>query len=224
MVVAAFLSQDKVLYKELNDGIDLHSDNQVKLGLPDRITAKIFIFKLMFGAMEYSFAQDPDFTFISTKPKYWREVIDRYYDKYQGIKEWHESIIQQVAKDSKLVTPFGRTFVWDLMQYGEYKIPTTQVKNYPVQGTGSDVVMIARVALFKRLLAKNIVCDLICTVHDSIVIDCKKEYTAEIIKTVEEVFQDLPNIINKLFDINWDLEVRVEIKTGMDLYNLKEIE
>lgn len=84
--------------------------------------------------------------------------------------------------------------------------------------------MIARVALFKQLLAKNIVCDLICTVHDSIVIDCKKESTAEIIKTVEEVFQDLPNIINKLFDINWDLEVRVEIKTGMDLFNLKEIE
>ena len=213
-----------MLYKELNARIDIHADNQAKFKLPDRLIAKGFKFKLLYGASEYGFAQDPDFTFISTKPKYWREVIDRYYNKYQGIKEWHESIIQQVAKDSKLVTPFGRTFVWDLMQYGEYKIPTTQVKNYPVQGTGSDVVMIARVALFKRLLAKNIVCDLICTVHDSIVIDCKKEYTAEIIKTVEEVFQDLPNIINKLFDINWDLEVRVEIKTGMDLYNLKEIE
>lgn len=61
-------------------------------------------------------------------------------------------------------------------------------------------------------------------IYDSIVIDCKKEYTAEIIKTVEEVFQDLPNIINKLFDINWDLEVRVEIKIGNDLFNLKEIE
>lgn len=177
----------------------------------------------MYGASEYGFANDPDFTFISTKQKYWKGVIDRYYNKYQGIREWHETLIRKVAQDSRIVSPFGRVFEWDLMQYGEYKIPTTQVKNYNVQGTGSDVVMIARVALFKRLVARKIDCDLICTVHDSIVIDCKKEYTAEIIKTVEEVFQDLPNIINELFDINWDLEVKVEIKTGMDLFNLKEI-
>ena len=121
-----------MLYKELNARIDIHADNQAKFKLPDRLIAKGFKFKLLYGASEYGFAQDPDFTFISNKPKYWKGVIDRYYDKYQGIKEWHESIIQQVAKDSKLVTPFGRTFKWDLMQYGEYKIPTTQVKNYPV--------------------------------------------------------------------------------------------
>lgn len=46
VVCAAYLSKDKVLYKELRDGLDIHSDNQAKFGLPDRITAKIFKFKL----------------------------------------------------------------------------------------------------------------------------------------------------------------------------------
>ena len=46
VVVAAFLSQDQVLYRELRDGLDLHADNQKKFGLPDRVTAKVFIFKL----------------------------------------------------------------------------------------------------------------------------------------------------------------------------------
>jgi len=51
-----------VLYKELRDGLDIHSDNQAKFGLPDRITAKIFKFKLLYGASEYGFAQDPSIT------------------------------------------------------------------------------------------------------------------------------------------------------------------
>lgn len=46
VICAAYLSKDKVLYKELRDGLDIHSDNQAKFGLPDRITAKIFKFKL----------------------------------------------------------------------------------------------------------------------------------------------------------------------------------
>lgn len=223
VVVAAFLSQDKVLYKELRDGLDIHSDNQAKFGLPDRITAKVFKFKLLYGAMEYGFAQDPDFTFISTKPAYWKGVIDKYYNKYQGIGAWHQKLLTQVGKHSKLVSPFGRRFEWDLMKYGEYKIPTTQVKNYMVQGSGADVVAIARVSLFKRLKQKGIDCKLICTVHDSIVIDCREEMVYNVVQVVKEVFSDLPDNINRLFDVGWDLEVKVEIQVGHDLFNMKEI-
>lgn len=44
--VAAELSDDKVLKKELLDKLDLHSNNQERFGLPDRVAAKRFIFKL----------------------------------------------------------------------------------------------------------------------------------------------------------------------------------
>jgi len=173
--------------------------------------------------MEYGFAQDSDFTFISTKPAFWKGVIDKYYQKYQGIGEWHQKLLTQVGKHGKLVSPFGRRFEWDLMKYGEYKIPTTQVKNYMVQGTGADVVAIARVSLFKRLKQRGVDCKLICTVHDSIVIDCREEMVYNVVQVVNEVFSELPDNINKLFDVGWDLDVNVEIQTGMDLYNLKEI-
>lgn len=43
--VAAFLSQDPVLLKELWDGVDIHSDNMVKFGLPERGLAKTFVFR-----------------------------------------------------------------------------------------------------------------------------------------------------------------------------------
>ena len=63
VVCAAFLSQDKVLYKELNDGVDIHGENQKIFGFEERVTAKIFKFKLLYGAMEYGFANDPDMNF-----------------------------------------------------------------------------------------------------------------------------------------------------------------
>lgn len=44
--VAAELADDKVMKEELLQKLDMHSLNQEKFGLPDRVTAKRFIFKL----------------------------------------------------------------------------------------------------------------------------------------------------------------------------------
>ena len=167
VVCAAFLSQDKVLYKELNDGVDIHGENQKIFGFEERVTAKIFKFKLLYGAMEYGFANDPDMNFISTNVNYWKKIIDKYYSKYTGIAAWHEKIIREVSKTSRLEMFTGRTYEWDLMKFGSFKVPTTQVKNYPVQGLGADVVSIARVSLHRRWKASQLTGLLVNSVHDS---------------------------------------------------------
>lgn len=46
VVVAAQLSGDKVLGQEIVDKVDTHANNQARFKLPDRVTAKRFIFKL----------------------------------------------------------------------------------------------------------------------------------------------------------------------------------
>jgi DNA polymerase I-like protein with 3'-5' exonuclease and polymerase domains len=43
--VAAFLSQDEVLINEIVGGLDLHTDNQQKFGLPSRLIAKVLNFR-----------------------------------------------------------------------------------------------------------------------------------------------------------------------------------
>ena len=125
IVVAAWLSQDKVLIHELKSGIDIHKANQEALGLPDRGIAKIFVFRILYGGTEYSFINDPDFMIVSKKEAYWKEVIDKYYTKYRGIDKWHNDIIRTVSKTEMLITPFGRTFNWDLKKHGKFKLPTT---------------------------------------------------------------------------------------------------
>ena len=222
MVCAAFLSQDKVLYKELNGGVDIHGENQRIFGFDERVTAKVFKFKLLYGAMEYGFANDPEMNFISKDPKYWRKIIEKYYSKYTGIAAWHEKIIQEVSETSRLNMFTGRTYEWDLMKYGSFKVPTTQVKNYPVQGVGADVVSIARVSLHKRWKRANIPGLLTNTVHDNICFDVPKESVDKVVELTLEVFKDVPANISRIFKVNWDLKTSVEILVGHNMLELFE--
>lgn len=57
----AYLSQDQVLMKELIEGLDVHGSNQEAFGLPSRLIAKVFVFRLIYGGSAYSYAHDPDF-------------------------------------------------------------------------------------------------------------------------------------------------------------------
>lgn len=222
VVIAAWLAKDKVLYKELNAGIDLHGENQRIFGFKERVTAKIFMFKLLYGAMEYGFASDPDMTFISTSVQYWKKIIEKFYNKYQDIAQWHEIICAQVGKTGELITPLGRTYKWDCMQFGSFKVPTTQVKNYMVQGTGADVVSVARVLLHRRWKNGNINGVLVNTVHDSIVADVENKEVDKTVELMYNVFRDVPRNINNIFNVKFDLETKVEILVGHDMYNLEE--
>lgn len=222
VVCAAFLSQDKVLYKELNDGVDIHGENQKIFGFEERVTAKIFKFKLLYGAMEHGFANDPDMNFISTNVNYWKKIIDKYYSKYTGIAAWHERIIMEVSKTSRLEMFTGRTYEWDLMKFGSFKVPTTQVKNYPVQGLGADVVSIARVSLHRRWKDANIRGVLVNTVHDSIVSDVHEKDVDKMVALYHNVFADLPSNISRIFGVQWDLRTSVEVLVGHNMLEMEE--
>lgn len=222
VVGAAFLSKDKVLYQELNSGVDLHGENQRMFGFEDRVTAKKFKFKLLYGAGEYGFSNDPEMNFISTSPKYWKKIIAKYYDKYKGIAVWHDEIQRQVGKTGRYTSPFGRTYEWDCFKFGSFKIPSTEVKNYPVQGFGADIVCIVRVSLFRRWRKSGIEGKLVNTVHDSIVADVHAKDVDKAVKLMYDVFKDAPGNINRIFNIGFDLETKVEILVGKNMMELKE--
>lgn len=222
--VAAYLSQDKTLYRELLDGADIHGINQRDFKLPERVIAKILVFRILYGGTQFSFVKDPDFMPTSTSLKYWEKVIDRFYSKYTGIAEWHASILREVADTGCWTSPFGRSYEWDLYKYDKFYLPETEIKNYPVQGFGADIVAMARCSIFRRFRNGGFKrANLVCTVHDSIVADCCERELDKLLSLLDNVFTDLPSNINRIFGLNFDLPVRVEISVGPDMLNLKEI-
>lgn len=223
-VCATYLSQDQVAIQEQIDNVDVHSDNQKRFRLPTRLTAKTYLFRLIYGGSAYSYSVDPDFTDVSTSPKFWQRVIDATYDKYPGLERWHSSLMQEVVSTGKLVMPTGREYNYTskLNERGERIWPRTTILNYPVQGLGADVMAIIRV-MFARKLKAYYKALLVCTVHDSILVDTPSQHVDEIVKLCYKTFEDFPEYWEKLFGCKWNVPLKCEVQIGPNWGNMKEV-
>lgn len=223
IVVAAYLSQDPILMEELQSGKDLHEDNRVKFGLPSRLIAKVLGFRILYGGTEHSFCKDPDFTAVSSNKKYWAKAIESYYTKYKGIKQWHNRLIQEATTTGKIISPTGRVFYYTpkTTSFGT-DWPITTIKNYIVQGTGADLVMIARISLYNRMKAAGFKSKLVATVHDSIVVDCPEDEWEAMAKVALQSVRDVPANFERMFGKKFNLQLNAEVLYGKTLGNMQE--
>lgn len=123
--------------QEVIDNQDAHALNQVAFELPSRLIAKIYLFRTIFRGSGYSFAHDPAFMHVSSSPKFWDGVGERFYAKYHGIDACHKAWADVVVSGRPIVGPFGRE--WSIPtrnKRGEFFIPWTTLTNYPVNFSG----------------------------------------------------------------------------------------
>ncbi|MFI5423045.1 MAG: DNA polymerase [Nitrososphaerales archaeon] len=219
--VAVFLSQDRVGLQEILDGVDPHALNKERFGLPERVIAKVFLFRLIYGGNAYSYAHDSDFMHVSTKEKYWQKIIDQTYEKYQDLYQWHQKIKETVRRTGQLVIPSGRVFKYSPKPNGDW--PDTIILNYPVQGFSADLMMLARIAIYRRLISY---CDkgilLVNTVHDSILVDCKPGQVDFVCRTMKDVFKGLAETASQCFRIVFNVPMDCKIKVGPNWGNMEE--
>ena len=207
------LSQDQVALQEILNGQDTHELNRVAFNLPSRLIAKIYLFRTIFRGSGWSFANDPDFSHVSASTEFWEEINTKFFAKYHGIDAQHHLWKNLVQQGLPILSPLGRE--WELPLLNKYnKINWTQITNYPVQGTGADIMMIARVSFFKRLKQSGLPVKLIQTVHDSIVCDGEEKYVQDIVNLYHAVFKDIQMNIKKIFNYEWITPLECECYVG----------
>jgi hypothetical protein len=236
--VVTELSQDPTALKEILNKEDTHSLNQAAFGLPSRLIAKIYLFRTVFNRGKgYAFTVDPDFMHVSTSVKYWDAVGEKFYSKYKGIDKLYDTNLALIASGKPLIGPLGREWLIPWAKQPLYDkqtgnitgyidvLPITKAVNYPTQGTGHDVMALARVSFNKRLKQSPYIDKtlLLSTIHDSIVVDAPKAYTEPLTAMFHEVFRDLPKNIKNIFGYDWKVPLSCEVKAGMDMKNMKEI-
>lgn len=219
------LSQDQVGIAEVIEGQDTHSLNEKAFGLPSRLIAKIYLFRTIFRGSGWSFANDPDFMHVSSDPQFWDDIGVKFFGKYKGIDACHKKWADQVVRGEDLVGPSGRAWTISLLtdNRGNIKIPWTTLTNYPVQGTGADVMMIARISFARRLKSSGIPALLVSTVHDSIVVDVEKRHMQSIVNLFYQVFDDLALNFSKTFKYEWNVPLACEVKIGKDQLNMEKV-
>lgn len=217
------LAQDEVGINEVVTGEDTHSLNQVAFELPSRLIAKIYLFRTIFRGTGWSFANDPDFSHVSSSPEYWDEVNEKFYGKYHRIDTTHKEWADQVVRGEPIWGPLGTHWPIEMGRdkRGNLFIPWTKLSNYPVQGTGADLMMMARIIFRNRLSkkpwGKEVL--LIATVHDSIVVDAPSYLLQEIVNLFHQCFDALIPNIKKVFGYDWRTPLACECKYGPDMKN-----
>lgn len=223
VVVAAQLSGDKTLGQEIKEGQDIHENNRAAFGLPSRLISKIFKFRLIYGGSAYSYSHDPDFMAVSKDEGFWQDVIDKYYTKYNGIGTWHKELIYEAQSTGRLVIPSGRYYPITPDYSKRNPWPLTIIKNYPVQGFGADLVKLARLRANQLLDDAGIMADLVCTIHDSIVVDCPEKNCYNIRDILKQAIEEVPQMCKDIWDYNFVLPLTCEIQAGPNKADMQEI-
>lgn len=249
----AFLTQDKQLLADVESGMDLHRMRAAELfdikqedvTSNQRTIAKALSFELQFGAGAFS---------MSLKHRLPRETcqkfIDNYYARYPQVKVWQDKLIEEVKKGRQSTAnlspkgyPLGaskwKSVTGRIYTFTEYDSPEfmtkkgimtgfnpAQIKNYPIQGGGSDLVALTRGKLMRDMIKYEWYMTKvlpIMTVHDSIEFDCHGEYVARAVERIQYVVNKLPVFFKNRFGVELNVKFPVDIKTGPNWANMSKL-
>jgi hypothetical protein len=90
--------------------------------------------------------------------------------------------------------------------------PLTTIKNYPVQGLGADLVMLARIELMRLIEESGLEALLVMTVHDSLVIDTPSRNVEEVSRMILEAVDKVPQLCYTNWSYRFSLPMSAEIK------------
>ncbi len=213
---AAYLSQDKIAMKEIEDGFDVHSYTARVIsdaGEPTtRQEAKAHTFAPLYGATGFGRS--------SAQATYYKH----FTEKYKEVNLWHTRLAQEALNTRKIKTPSGREFAFSNVQrYGNGKVSHfTQIKNYPVQSFATaDIVPVILIEIENRL--KDLQSCIVNTVHDSIVIDIHPDEKQKVVFMLKTVNANMKQIIDSQFSIDFNVPLTLDMKIGKNWLDTKDI-
>ena len=135
-----------------------------------------------------------------------------------GVGEWY--------------SPTGTRYVWreqesldfmkDRGQLTSFSPP--QLKNYPIQGGGGEVVQMVLGKLFRLFLATDNYDGkalLVNTVHDCVWFDMQDDVHERVINDAVRVMQAIPQFLKQAFEIDCGVLFRVDAEVGSSMLDLK---
>ncbi len=190
-IAAEYVREGKMI-KAFREGKDLHTytasiileKSEEEVRKEDRQSAKAVNFGLIYGISAKGLASYAKASYgIDMSTDEAEMIRDKFFMHFSRFKEWHEEIkrILREEKEVKGETLLGRYYV---------AYTFTDATNYPIQGTGADILKLA-VLLFDMYITKeDLNANVVNLIHDEIVVECKEEESKKVKEILEKAMKE----------------------------------
>jgi len=196
----AHFSSDAALVDAFLRGEDIHTRTASEIhGVPPlmvtpemRRAAKAVNFGIVYGQTPFGLAQQ-----LGISKEEAKQYIDRYFQRYPGVKLWIERTIAEVRERGYTLTLWGRRRpIPDILS----KNPNARAfaertaVNTPLQGTAADLMRKAMIRADAELRRRNLRSRMLLQVHDELVLECPPEELAEARSLVKEAMEGVEKL------------------------------
>lgn len=203
-----------------------------------RTDAKVFSFQRAYGAGNNKIA-----TYTGMPIEEVQALAEAENKLYPSVEKFNEAVAKEVDRTARpfkditgkifrkgtYITPDGTRYIfrsYEALAFQKRKgindsFKPTEMKNYPIQGTGGYVVQIALGRLWRMFVAndnykgKALLCN---TVHDSVWTDCCKDIEMQVGADMKRVMEGIPDYLKELHGMKVTVPFPVEVETGLNLY------
>jgi DNA polymerase-1 len=184
--VLAHISGDPVLRASFESGEDLHARTAGEtFGIPpaevsrqQRDIAKMINYGIAYGLSAFGLAHR-----LSMGRTEAADIINRYFARYQKVKEWLDGTIEEARKSGMVKTLFGRRRYLPDINSKNMSARTAAERtavNTPIQGTAADLVKRAMLLVDAAISAQNLKARMLLQVHDELVVEAPAEEAAAV--------------------------------------------
>ncbi len=212
--IMAHLSQDENLLEAFRSGHDIHAATAAKIfhkpiaevSGDERRKAKTANFGIIYGISAFGLAER-----IGCSRSEAKELIDGYFLTYPKVREYMDKSIQMARERGFTETLFHRRLVLpDINSHNSVVrgYAERNAINAPIQGTAADIIKIAMVRVYRRLMADGYKSKMILQVHDelnfTVVPEEKERLQQMVIEEMQSACQlSVPLVADCGWGTNW---------------------
>ena len=144
-----------------------------------------------------------------------KDFIDRYYEKFPGIRSYMDEIVKECEKNGYVTTICGRRREIPEIHSNQHmmrEFGKRAAMNAPIQGSSADLIKIAMIRIDQMMKDRNVQSKMILQVHDELIFNVVNGEEELMKKIVEE-------------GMNHAMELKVpltsECAVGKDWYEAK---
>ncbi len=175
--IMAHISGDAALLLAFHDGMDVHRATAAEIFGVDtaqvtseqRRYAKVINFGLIYGMSAYGLAKALSIDNTAAK-----NYIERYFDRYPGVKHYMDHTKQLAKAQGYVETVFGRRLELAGIKSAKGALLAGLERaaiNAPMQGTAADLIKLAMVKVQQVIDAEQRATKMIMQVHDELVFE-----------------------------------------------------